>query len=136
MLLPSYQPASYAVGRARTARLSPAELAPAPWPDVPSNDPSGEIARLFVLRLRGEMAGRALRAVTEQTGAHKATLVKILHVTASPDLATVSRLEVGLKRSCTRQRVSARITRHFRLSREVLTAAGAARLRVRCSQTR
>lgn len=81
---------------ARTARLSPAELAPAPWPDVPSEDPSGEIARLFVLRLREEMAGRSLRAVAEQTGVHNATLVKILHGRAWPDLATVSRLEVGL----------------------------------------
>ncbi|GGL07758.1 hypothetical protein JOE58_002611 [Curtobacterium luteum] len=88
--------ASYAGGMARTARLTPAELAPAPWPDVPSVDPSGEIARLFVLRLREEIGGRSLRAVGDQTGVHNATLVKILHGNAWPDLATISRLEVGL----------------------------------------
>ncbi|WP_164088346.1 helix-turn-helix domain-containing protein [Frondihabitans sp. 762G35] len=81
---------------ARTARQTPAELAPAPWPDVPSPDPFGEVARLFVVNLRVAMAGRSIRSVAEQTGLHNATLVRILHGESWPDLATISRLEIGL----------------------------------------
>jgi DNA-binding phage protein len=81
---------------ARTARQTPAELAPAPWPDVASPDPYGEIGRQFVLNLRAAMSGRSIRSVAEQTGLHNATLVRILHGDAWPDLATISRLEVGL----------------------------------------
>ncbi|WP_181427452.1 helix-turn-helix transcriptional regulator [Curtobacterium sp. MCPF17_011] len=81
---------------ARTARSTPAELAPAPWPDRHSTDPSAEVARQFVLNLHDAMGGRTLRDVAAQVGIHHVTLLKILHGRAWPDLATVSRLEIGL----------------------------------------
>jgi transcriptional regulator with XRE-family HTH domain len=81
---------------ARTARSTPAELAPAPWPDKHSSDPSAEVARQFVLNLHDAMEGRPLRAVAGDAGIHHVTLLKILHGRAWPDLATISRLEIGL----------------------------------------
>lgn len=81
---------------ARTARSTPAELAPAPWPDEPSSDLPAEVARLFVIRLREAMGDSSLRVVAEQSGIHHVTLLKILHGRAWPDLATISRLEIGL----------------------------------------
>ena len=42
------------------------------------------------------MEGRTLRDVAAQVGIHHVTLLKILHGRAWPDLATVSRLEIGL----------------------------------------
>ncbi|WJY00885.1 helix-turn-helix transcriptional regulator [Curtobacterium sp. 458] len=81
---------------ARTPRSLPVELTPAPWPDAPSEDPSAEVARQFVVRLREAMGSRSLRSVAEQVGIHNVTLMKILHGRAWPDLATISRLEIGL----------------------------------------
>jgi transcriptional regulator with XRE-family HTH domain len=67
-----------------------------PWPDRHSTDPSAEVARQFVLNLHDAMGGRTLRDVAAQVGIHHVTLLKILHGRAWPDLATVSRLEIGL----------------------------------------
>ncbi|PZF10003.1 hypothetical protein DEJ25_13600 [Curtobacterium sp. MCPF17_011] len=54
------------------------------------------MARQFVLNLHDAMGGRTLRDVAAQVGIHHVTLLKILHGRAWPDLATVSRLEIGL----------------------------------------
>jgi hypothetical protein len=80
----------------RPTRATPAELAPAPWPEEPSDNKSAEINRRFVLRLRAAMGERSLRLVADQAGIHHVTLLKILHGRVWPDLATISRLEVGL----------------------------------------
>lgn len=80
----------------RTARLTPAELAPGPWPEASSSDPFGEIARQFVLRLREAIGARSIRSVAEQSGLSHVTLLNLLHGRAWPDLATIARLEVAL----------------------------------------
>lgn len=80
----------------RPSRALPVELAPAPWPDAPSSDPFGEIARQFVLNLRDAMAGRTLRAVAADAGIGHVTLQRVLTGQAWPDLQTIARLEVGL----------------------------------------
>jgi len=49
-----------------------------------------------VLNLHDAMEGRSLRSVAEDAGIHHVTLLKILHGRAWPDLATISRLEIGL----------------------------------------
>lgn len=80
----------------RPARALPVELAPTPWPQSPSSDPFGEIARQFVLNLRDAMAGRTLRDVAADAGIGHVTLQRILTGQAWPDLQTIARLEVGL----------------------------------------
>jgi DNA-binding phage protein len=80
----------------RPARALPVELAPSPWPEVPSADAFGEIARQFVLNLRDAMAGRSLRAVAAEAGLGHVTLQRVLAGQAWPDLQTIARLEVGL----------------------------------------
>jgi plasmid maintenance system antidote protein VapI len=65
------------------------------WPERPSPDHSGEVARLFALRLRAAMDGMTLRAAAEKTGVDHSTISGILHGRAWPDLDTVARLERG-----------------------------------------
>jgi len=80
---------------ARTERESPAGLT-ASWPGTPSEDHSGEVARLFVLNLIGAMGERSNRSVADAAGINEATLRKTLSGASWPDLRTISRLELAL----------------------------------------
>jgi len=82
---------------ARTERESPAELT-MDWPGTPSEDHSGEVARLFVLNLIDAMGERSNRSVADAAGISEATLRKTLAGASWPDLRTVSRLELALNR--------------------------------------
>lgn len=81
----------------RPARLLPAQLTAAPWPDQPTDDPLAETARQFVLNLREAMNGRSIRAVAAECGLGNVTLSNVLAGKAWPDLATIARLEQGLR---------------------------------------
>jgi hypothetical protein len=89
----------YAGTMARRERALPNALAPAPWPEHPSEDPIGEGARQFVLRLRDALADRSIRSVARDAGLDHVTLLKILAGNAWPDLSTILRLERALERS-------------------------------------
>jgi hypothetical protein len=82
----------------RPQRLSPRELSP-DWPTAPSDDPAGEVARRFVQNVDAAIAGKSQRAVTELTGVEHSTLSRVLSGQVWPDLATIARLELGLKTS-------------------------------------
>jgi len=86
----------YAEFMARTSRKTPVELAPAPWPEVPSPDPVGEVGRQISIRLRAAIGKRTLRAVASSIGMNHSTLVGILDGTSWPDAETLARLERGL----------------------------------------
>jgi len=86
----------YAEFMARTSRKTPVELAPAPWPEVPSPDPVGEVGRQISIRLRAAIGKRTLRAVASAIGMNHSTLVGILDGTSWPDAETLARLEHGL----------------------------------------
>lgn len=89
--------ASTLVSMARTERKKPAELAPAPWPDVESPSPAGEAARQFTRKLRNAIGGASLRSAAASAGINHATLLKILAGQTWPDLETIAKLETGLK---------------------------------------
>jgi DNA-binding phage protein len=80
----------------RTERALPLEGAPAPWPDVPSDDQLTEIARQFVVRLRAAIGERSVRSVAARAGLSHVTVLKVLAGRAWPDLATIGRLELAL----------------------------------------
>jgi hypothetical protein len=80
----------------RSKRQAPVELAPTPWPEVPSDDPVGEVARRFVVNLRAAMGGRSVRAVAAAAEINHATLLGVLAGRVWPDLATIAKLERGL----------------------------------------
>ena len=86
----------YSEFMARTSRKTPVELAPAPWPEVPSPDPIGEVGRQIAIRLRAAIGTRTLRAVASSIGMNHSTLVGILDGTSWPDAETLARLEHGL----------------------------------------
>lgn len=83
----------------KPSRKRPVELAPAPWPDGPSEDPVGEIARQFVVQLRSVLGDRSLRSVAAKAGLDHATIVRVLAGQVWPDLATIARLELALDAS-------------------------------------
>ena len=85
----------YADFMARSARARPQELTPS-WPDEPSPNPIGEVARLFVLNLRAAIGERSLRAVADNCELHHATLLGILEGRTWPDLETLAKIERGL----------------------------------------
>jgi len=74
------------------------QLADAPWPEVPSRDPFGEVARQFVLNVTAAMEGRSIRSVALEAGIGNVTLLTLLAGKAWPDLNTIARLEAGLGR--------------------------------------
>lgn len=57
------------------------------------------MARRFVVNLTEATAGLSQRAVTELTGVDHSTISRVLSGHAWPDLATIARLELGLKTS-------------------------------------
>lgn len=75
--------------------MSPRELTPS-WPDAESDDPIGEVARLFARNLRSEIGKRSVRSVAVTSGLSHVTLLAILEGRVWPDLATIARLERGL----------------------------------------
>lgn len=79
-----------------TTRAKPVALAPSPWPDVPSDDPVGEVARKFAINVRDAVGNRSLRSVAEASGLTHVTLLNILGGKVWPDLSTIARLENGL----------------------------------------
>ena len=79
-----------------TARAKPVALAPSPWPEVPSDDPVGEVARKFAINVRDAVGNRSLRSVAEASGLTHVTLLNILGGKVWPDLSTIARLEYGL----------------------------------------
>ena len=80
----------------RPARLSPREVV-GDWPDGPSSDPVGEVARLFALNLRQAIGGRSLRAAAAPTSVDHSTIMAILEGRSWPDLSTIAKLELGLE---------------------------------------
>ena len=72
------------------------DRAPAPWPDVPSEDLLAEVARTFVLRLEQAMGDLSVRSVAAKAGVSHVTLLRILNGHVWPDLATITRLEISL----------------------------------------
>lgn len=81
----------------RTPRPSPRELS-VDWPVAPADDPVGEVARRFAVNLAEAIAGMPQRTVTELTGVDHSTISRVLSGQAWPDLATIARLELGLKK--------------------------------------
>ena len=80
---------------ARTARARPVDLAPAPWPTRPSDDPLGEFARRWVLRLLDVIGDRSIRSVADGAGLSHGTLDAIVAGRVWPDLATIGKLELS-----------------------------------------
>ncbi|WP_425556896.1 helix-turn-helix domain-containing protein [Frondihabitans cladoniiphilus] len=80
----------------RPARALPVDLAPEPWPDMPSEDPYGEVARQFVLRLEKALGDEGPRRVAARAGIGRTTLYNVLSGRTWPDLATIARLEKAL----------------------------------------
>ncbi|WP_108250378.1 helix-turn-helix domain-containing protein [Planctomonas deserti] len=65
------------------------------WPNVPSPDPSGEVARRFALNLRSALGAKSLRAAADVTGVDHSTIQAILQGRVWPDLETIAKLERG-----------------------------------------
>lgn len=80
----------------KPSRKRPADLAPAPWPETPSADPVGEIARQFVVQLRQAIGTRSVRSVAAAARLDHATVVRVLAGQVWPDLSTIARLELAL----------------------------------------
>jgi transcriptional regulator with XRE-family HTH domain len=81
----------------RVPRVKPVDLAPGPWPEKPSSDPAGEIARKLVLNLqRALTTQKSIRAVATLAGIDHTTILKILAGRSWPDLHTIVRLEQSL----------------------------------------
>lgn len=66
------------------------------WPEVASDDPSVEVARLLAVSLREAIGSGSLRAMSRQTGVDHTTIGAILNGAVWPDLQTIARLEAGL----------------------------------------
>ena len=77
-------------------RAKPVALAPSPWPEVPSDDPVGEVARRFAVNLRRAVGSRSVRSVAEASGITHTTLLSVLAGQVWPDLETIAKLELGL----------------------------------------
>jgi len=80
----------------RSVRAKPVALAPSPWPEVPSGDPVGEVARRFAVNVRREVGMRSIRSVAEASGITHTTLLSVLAGQVWPDLETIAKLERGL----------------------------------------
>lgn len=80
---------------AKTGRTKPNELTSS-WPDVPSTDPAGEMARRFTLKLQAAMGDRGVRDVARDAGINHSTLISLLAGKTWPDFLTMARLETAL----------------------------------------
>jgi transcriptional regulator with XRE-family HTH domain len=79
----------------RTLRKSLSELTES-WPIAVSDDPIGEVARLFARNVRAGIGEKSIRSVATASGLSHVTLLAILEGRVWPDLATIARLERGL----------------------------------------
>ena len=89
----------YAFVMAMRERDKPSALAPSPWPTVPSENAVGENARRFVLNLTEAIGEQSVRAAAKQSSVSHVTLLNILAGRVWPDLATITKLEIGLEAS-------------------------------------
>lgn len=80
----------------KVARKKPRELT-ASWPDEPSPDVVGEVARLFAINLRDAIGSRSVRAVSAECNVSHATVLHIISGEIYPDLTSMARLEQGLQ---------------------------------------
>jgi hypothetical protein len=88
---------SYCGAMSRVPRIKPVDLAPAPWPEKPSSDPAGEVARRLVLNLQRALnEQKSIRGAAKLAGIDHATILKILAGRSWPDLHTIVRLEQSL----------------------------------------
>lgn len=81
---------------ARPTRRKPRELTES-WPDCPSSNAAGEVARLFALNLQTAIGSRSVRAAAKDCGLVHATVISILNGQNWPDLETIAKLEAGLE---------------------------------------
>lgn len=81
---------------ARPTRSKPRELSDN-WPEAECADPVAEVARQFAVTLREAIGTQSLRSVGAQTGVDHATISGIIGGRTWPDLATIARLEIGLR---------------------------------------
>ena len=79
----------------RPSRLHPCELVDS-WPDVPSIDPTAEVARQLAENLRLAIGDRSVRSVARDADVDHATISAILRGRTWPDLYTIAKLERGL----------------------------------------
>lgn len=84
----------YARTMSRPARLTPRDLADG-WPEMPSVDPVGEVARQFALNVQAAIGDRSIRAAARDVGVDPSTMMSVLHGRSWPDLATIAKLEMG-----------------------------------------
>jgi transcriptional regulator with XRE-family HTH domain len=79
-----------------TPRQTPAQLAPAPWPGLPSADDTVEVARFVSSRLQAALSDRSVRSLSRDSGVPDGTILRILNGSTWPDIRTVARLERAL----------------------------------------
>ncbi|MFF1540665.1 helix-turn-helix domain-containing protein [Microbacterium sp. NPDC058269] len=79
----------------RSQRATPADLSPS-WPNSPSTEPEGEVARLLALRLEAAIPYRSVRKVADIAGVDEGTIRNIVSGSRWPDLRTIVRLEEAL----------------------------------------
>jgi hypothetical protein len=84
------------LGHMKEARKKPRELTSS-WPDAPSSDVVGEVARLFAVNLRSAIGSKSIRAVATDCDLSHATILHILSGEIFPDLTSIARCEHGLK---------------------------------------
>ena len=86
----------------RSERQPPAHYMPAgEWPDgtlLPGAPEEAHLAAALAVRLRKHMAGRTLETLAEKTGLGRQTINNILIGKGWPDIRTVARLEVALRK--------------------------------------
>jgi hypothetical protein len=79
----------------RPARPAPKSFS-AHWPEIPCDDPTAEVARRLVVRLKEVLGEQSLRSLKGTTGVDHTTVSVILSGQVWPDIATLARLEAGL----------------------------------------
>lgn len=79
----------------KSQRATPADLSPS-WPNSPSANPEGEVARLLALRLDTVIPYRSVKKVADTAGVDEGTIRNILSGSRWPDRRTIVRLEVAL----------------------------------------
>ena len=78
----------------RPARPTPRDLADE-WPELPSSDPLGEVARQFALNVEAAIGDRSIRAASADAGVDHSTMLSVLRGKSWPDLVTIAKLESG-----------------------------------------
>lgn len=81
---------------ARPARRPPRDLV-SDWPEAAAGDPVVEAARRFALALSNAIGERSLRSVARETGVDRTVISSIIAGGSWPDIATLARLEAGLR---------------------------------------